>query len=173
LGNLVGASNVLPRPSQFRLIRPAGHAASLRLVPCMDGVASCAIIRGMRAYGEQRPLGPGGPLSRRTIVIFRTVVVVVGAAAIKTPVHFYSHRTPQDTAGLDLVRTAGTQVTVIGGFINRVVGGSAQDAVEQRTTEFYTVLVDQFGRPLRSKGHTSGETCTSVTRVLAGTRGSE
>jgi hypothetical protein len=116
----------------------------------MDGVASCAIIRGMRAYGEQRPLGPGGPLSRRTIVIFRTVVVVVGAAAIKTPVHFYSHRTPQDTAGLDLGRTAGTQVTVIGGFITVLLAALRKtplsNAPPSSTPSSWTNSADRFVR---------------------------
>jgi hypothetical protein len=84
----------------------------------------------MRAHREQRPSEPGRPLSRRAIVIFGTVVVVVGAAAIKALVHFYGHGTTQDAAGLDLVWTAGTLVAVIGGFITLLLA-----ALRQRSTE--------------------------------------
>jgi hypothetical protein len=173
LGNLVGASNVLPRPSRFRLIRPAGHAASLRLVPCMDGVASCAIIRGMRAYGEQRPLGAGWSAVEADDRHFRHRGGCGGGGGHQDAGSFLQPRNPAGHGRAGPRADCGNAGDGHRWVYNPVVGGSAQDAVEQRTTEFYTLLVDQLGRPLRSKGHISGETCTSVTRVLAGTRGSE
>jgi hypothetical protein len=112
----------------------------------------------------QRRSEPGRPMSTRTIAVGSALVVVGGALIVTALVYFYGHGTDQDRAKLDLVRTAGTLVALIGGFITlllaalrqrsteltlehqrEVAATAAQDAIEQRITELYSRAVEQLG----------------------------
>lgn len=94
----------------------------------------------------------------------RALMVLVGAVAVGALHHFYGGGTEQDSAGRDMVRTAGTLVVGVGGFFalllaarrqrsteqtlehqREVAATTARDAVEQRITELYTRAVDQLG----------------------------
>ncbi|MEA2959307.1 MAG: hypothetical protein QOJ58_5082, partial [Alphaproteobacteria bacterium] len=100
--------------------------------------------------------------------------VLVAAAVFLAVLHFYGGGTGRDRAELDVVRTAGTLVVGIGGFIallltarrqryteltlehqREVAAVTERDAAEQRITELYTRAVDQLGNekaPVRLGG---------------------
>lgn len=128
----------------------------------------------MGRNAQERPSEPDRPLSKRAIVLGGVLVGLVGAVAVAALLYFYSGRTDQDRAGLDVVRTAGTLVVGTGGAIalllaarrqrsteltlqhqREVAATAAQDAVEQRITELYARAVDQLGNgqaPVRLGG---------------------
>jgi Pentapeptide repeats (9 copies)/Pentapeptide repeats (8 copies) len=110
-------------------------------------------------------------MSRRSIVLGSVLMVLVAAVAVGALHHFYGGGTAQDSAGLDMVRTAGTLVVGVGGLFalllaarrqrsteqtlvhqyltlehqREMAATTARDAVEQRITELYTRAVDQLG----------------------------
>src|SRR5947209_17800452 len=122
----------------------------------------------------RRPSEPGRPLSRWTIFLGGVLGVLVAAAVFLAVLHFYGGGTGRDRAELDVVRTAGTLVVGIGGFIallltarrqryteltlehqREVAAATERDAAEQRITELYTRAVDQLGNekaPVRLGG---------------------
>jgi uncharacterized protein YjbI with pentapeptide repeats len=122
----------------------------------------------------RRPSEPGRPLSRWTIFLGGVLGVLVAAAVFLAVLHFYGGGTGRDRAELDVVRTAGTLVVGIGGFIallltarrqmyteltlehqREVAAVTERDAAEQRITELYTRAVDQLGNekaPVRLGG---------------------
>ncbi|MBV9163071.1 MAG: hypothetical protein JO281_16280, partial [Pseudonocardiales bacterium] len=120
--------------------------------------------RGMTRNRPQRQPEPGRPLSRRAIVIGSVLMVLVGAVAVGALHHFYGGGTQHDSAGRDMVRTAGTLVVGVGGFFGLLLAARRQrsteqtlehqrevatanerNAAEQRITELYTRAVDQLG----------------------------
>jgi uncharacterized protein YjbI with pentapeptide repeats len=122
----------------------------------------------------QRPSEPGRPLSRWMIFLGGVLGALVAAAVFLAVLHFYGGGTERDRAELDVVRTAGTLVVGIGGFIallltarrqmyteltlehqREVAAVTERDAAEQRITELYTRAVDQLGNekaPVRLGG---------------------
>lgn len=133
----------------------------------------------------RRPSEPGRPLSRRAILLGGVLGVLVAAAVFLAVLHFYGGGTERGRAELDVVRTAGTLVVGIGGFIallltarrqryteltlehqRDVAAATERDAREQRITELYTKAADQLGSdkaPVRLAGLHALERLAQIT----------
>lgn len=65
-------------------------------------------------------------MSRRSIVLGSVLMVLVAAVAVGALHHFYGGGTDQDSAGLDMVRTAGTLVVGVGGLFALLLAARRQ-----------------------------------------------